>query len=437
MPFEEEYDIPYGQVSFDKVALKSLVLQLITGSIIISNDSKIDITKWAKSMPALYEKRFGKGKVGMNNFKIWAETYAEYLTWYITDEKLEELGFDNTEICAICAHDMIEELTKLPENDYIKGILMHSKVFNIMTTSEIENRVAEYERALEEAIEESNSVEGYENALQSPDNESPLTEEEQDILDQAVEDAHQEIPTNSATLLVDEATSRFSSAIWYENIQKKAVILAGVGGIGSYVGFLLARMKPTAMFIYDDDIVETVNMSGQLYGQSDLGRPKVSALAEMIRNYAGYSSVFAISERFTDESEASDIMICGFDNMAARRLFFNKWVNHVQSKPEEERKDCLFIDGRLTAEEFQVLCIRGDDEYNINRYNNEFLFSDAEADETICSYKQTTFCANMIASYMVNLFVNFCANQCEPLIDRDLPFLITYNAETMYLKTEV
>ena len=264
-----------------------------------------------------------------------------------------------------------------------------------------------------------------------------LSEEEQAILDQAVEEAHQEIPTNSATLLVDEATSRFSSAIWYENIQKKTVILAGVGGIGSYVGFLLARMKPASMFIYDDDIVETVNMSGQLYGQSDLGRSKVSALAEMIRNYAGYSSVFAISERFTDESEASDIMICGFDNMAARRLFFNKWVNHVQSKPEEERKNCLFIDGRLAAEEFQVLCIKGDDEYNISRYNNEFLFSDAEADETICSYKQTTFCANMIASYMVNLFVNFCANQCEPLIDRDLPFLTTYNAETMYLKTEV
>lgn len=264
-----------------------------------------------------------------------------------------------------------------------------------------------------------------------------LSEEEQAILDQAVEDAHQEIPTNSATLLVDEATSRFSSAIWYENIQKKTVILAGVGGIGSYVGFLLARMKPASMFIYDDDIVEAVNMSGQLYGQSDLGRAKVSALAEMIRNYAGYSSVFAINERFTNESEASDIMICGFDNMAARRLFFNKWVNHVQSKPEEERKNCLFIDGRLAAEEFQVLCIKGDDEYNINRYSNEYLFSDAEADETICSYKQTTFCANMIASYMVNLFVNFCANQCEPLIDRDLPFLTTYNAETMYLKTEV
>lgn len=124
LPFETGYgEIPYGQVSFDKTTLKSLVLQLITGSIIISNDSKIDIAKWAKSMPALYEKRFGKGKYGFNNFKLWAETYTEYLTWYVTDEKLEGLGFDGTEICAICAHDMIEELTKLPENDYIKGYI--------------------------------------------------------------------------------------------------------------------------------------------------------------------------------------------------------------------------------------------------------------------------------------------------------------------------
>ena len=178
-------------------------------------------------------------------------------------------------------------------------------------------------------------------------------------------------------------------------------------------------------------------MSGQLYGINDIGIAKVFALSNMIRDYANYNSVFAIKEKFTEETEASDIMICGFDNMSARKLFFNKWVNHTQSKPEEERKDCLFIDGRLAAEEFQVLCIKGDDTFNIDRYQREFLFSDSEADETICSYKQTTFCANMIASYMVNLFVNFAANQCNPLIDRDLPFLTTYNAETMYLKTEV
>jgi hypothetical protein len=64
------------------------------------------------------------------------------------------------------------------------------------------------------------------------------------------------------------------------------------------------------------------------------------------------------------------------------------------------------------------------------------LFDDSEAEETICSYKQTSFCANMIASVMVNCFVNFIANQCNPLIPRDVPFFTEYDASMMFFKTE-
>jgi hypothetical protein len=71
----------------------------------------------------------------------------------------------------------------------------------------------------------------------------------------------------------------------------------------------------------------------------------------------------------------------------------------------------------------------------MERYENEFLFSDEEAEETICSYKQTTFMANMIGSVIVNLFVNFVANEyCEELIKRDLPFYTEYSASSMYFK---
>lgn len=177
-------------------------------------------------------------------------------------------------------------------------------------------------------------------------------------------------------------------------------------------------------------------MSGQLYGTEDIGKYKVDALFDMIKNYSDYRSVFTHAERFTRESEAADIMICGFDNMEARKIFYSKWKNHVESKGDF-KNECLFIDGRLAAEEFQVLCIKGDDSINMERYEKEFLFADSEAEETICSYKQTTFMANMIASTMVNLFVNFVANQCNPLVERDLPFYTRYNAETMYFKTEM
>lgn len=269
--------------------------------------------------------------------------------------------------------------------------------------------------------------------------EAQLSPEEEAMLAAALESEHQEIPVNSQTIAVDETTSRFSGAIWYEEIQKQTVTLAGVGGIGSYVGFLLGRLKPQRLIIYDPDRVETVNMSGQLYGQTDVGNYKSLALANMVRNYANYNNIVALNDRFEANSEATDIMICGFDNMTARRTFYEKWKQKVLSYPagSDNRKKCLFIDGRLAAEEFQVLSIQGDDERAMVEYEDKWLFSDAEAEETICSYKQTTFMANMIASVMVNVFVNFVANQCGPIIDRDVPFFISYDASTMFTKVEM
>ena len=269
--------------------------------------------------------------------------------------------------------------------------------------------------------------------------ETQLSPEEEAMLAAALESEHQEIPVNSQTITVDETTSRFSGAIWYEEIQKQTVTLAGLGGIGGYVGFLLGRLKPQRLIIYDPDVVEAANMSGQLYGQTDIGVHKSTALTFMIENYANYNNIVALKRRFDADSEATDIMICGFDNMAARRTFYEKWKLRVLSYPadSDNRKKCLFIDGRLAAEEFQVLSIQGDDERAMVEYEDKWLFSDAEAEETICSYKQTTFMANMIASVMVNIFVNFVANQCGPIIDRDVPFFISYDASTMFTKVEM
>ena len=263
-----------------------------------------------------------------------------------------------------------------------------------------------------------------------------LNKEEEELLQKTIEEAHQEIPANSQTILVSEETSRFSGAIWYEEIQKKTITLAGVGGIGSYVGFLLSRMHPRQMYIHDSDVVEAANMSGQLYSTNDIGKLKVRALANMVRNYSNYYEVIEFNRRFTMDTAPTDIMICGFDNMTARGMFYSVWKSNVMYKPTEERAKCLFIDGRLAAEEFQILCITGDNEYAMNRYEREFLFTDEQAEATVCSYKQTTFCANMIASYMVNMFVNFVANECNPLVPRTLPFYTYYNAETLYLKIE-
>lgn len=234
---------------------------------------------------------------------------------------------------------------------------------------------------------------------------------------------------------INENNARFSSAIWFKEIQKQSILLAGCGGIGSYVAFLLSRMNPASIYLYDDDIVETVNMAGQLYSMSDVGKYKVDAIANKMAQYSLYKSIYAVRERFTSETPPLDIMISGFDNMQARKIFFKSWIDHVSSKPKEERKNCLYIDGRLAAEDLQVFCLRGDDITNIVKYKNTQLFSDEEADEALCSYKQTTYMANLIGSFIVNLFTNFVANK---IVDgmRELPYIISYSGDTMKFNME-
>lgn len=244
------------------------------------------------------------------------------------------------------------------------------------------------------------------------------------------------IPLNSPTLLVDESTTRFSGAEWFNEIQKARIIIAGIGGIGSNVAFQLARMIPANLTLYDDDIVEMVNMAGQLYSYNDVGKSKVDAIADMIGRYTSMRQVLAIKDKFASDKEPGDIMICGFDNMRARRVFFNSWYNHISDKSKEERSRCLYLDGRLSMDTLQILCIKGDDQYNIDRYEREFLFADYEADATVCSRKQTTYLACMIGSLMVNLFTNFIANSLNPVIPYDLPFFTEYDAQNTLFKTE-
>lgn len=118
-PFEE---FPIGEYHLNPLTIKSLTLQLITGSVILPNESRIDAVKWVKGMPSLYRKRFGEGKKGMEKFRVWAEGYIEFLCWYIEDESLEEIDeeWGGQALPAICAYDLLTELNKLPENEYIE-----------------------------------------------------------------------------------------------------------------------------------------------------------------------------------------------------------------------------------------------------------------------------------------------------------------------------
>ena len=241
---------------------------------------------------------------------------------------------------------------------------------------------------------------------------------------------------NSPTISMDESTSRFSGTEWYDEMLTKTIMIAGCGGIGSNLAYQIARLKPYSMILYDDDTVELANMSGQLFKRSDIGKTKVKAVHDMITAYTNTLNVTAIPHRFNPGTAATDIMLCGFDSMEARKTYYSAWKRHLLNIRQERWKNCFFMDGRLTVDCLQVFCLTGEDHYNMNKYETEFLFDDSQAEAEVCSQKQTTYLACMIGSIMTNLFINWVANSQDPVIPYKLPFFTQYEAQHMIFKIE-
>lgn len=115
-PGEENVEIPYGTITIDPDIVQSIVRQLVTSSIIISNESAVDVKKWANSMESLYRRRFGSVK----EFEYFASNYVDYLINYTYDgDVMAVINNDDSVMAALLAHDVREELKKLPKNPWL------------------------------------------------------------------------------------------------------------------------------------------------------------------------------------------------------------------------------------------------------------------------------------------------------------------------------
>ena len=233
-----------------------------------------------------------------------------------------------------------------------------------------------------------------------------------------------------------EANLRFRGAEWFESTQKN-VTLIGAGGLGSNIVVSLCRvLGDKALTIFDPDIVEHKNLAGQNFGISDIGLNKAVVVGSQCLNFNSELCVSVKDYRFDESQYADDITITGLDNMATRSLVFSKWLG-LMSDNEKINKKRLLIDARLSAEKWQIFCITGDNKAAQKEYEDKWLFTDEDADSDICSYKQTAFAAQMCASFVTNLYINFCTNLTKSDDDplrRYVPFMTEYDATQMILR---
>ena len=110
--------------------------------------------------------------------------------------------------------------------------------------------------------------------------------------------------------------------IQQQKLEELNLMIAGTGGLGTNQALQLQRIGVNKLYLYDYDQVEISNLNRQLcYGKNDIGRPKVEAAAEFLKQFNLETKVIAKKEKITLETEIPkdvDMIFDGMDNFDSR-----------------------------------------------------------------------------------------------------------------------
>ena len=122
-----------------------------------------------------------------------------------------------------------------------------------------------------------------------------------------------------------------------QRLLKGRVLLVGAGGLGCPTALYLAAAGVGKIGLVDADVVAKSNLQRQvLFGESDVGRPKVEAARDRLQDLNSGVDVVAHYELLTshnvfDVMDGYDIIVNGCDNFPTRYLVNDAAV--MQSKP--------------------------------------------------------------------------------------------------------
>ena len=107
-----------------------------------------------------------------------------------------------------------------------------------------------------------------------------------------------------------------------QRLEELKIMIAGTGGLGTNQALQLQRIGVKKIYLYDYDRVEISNLNRQLcYGRKDIGRPKVEAAAEFLKQFDLETEITAVNEKISEDTkipEDVDIIFDGMDNFESR-----------------------------------------------------------------------------------------------------------------------
>lgn len=196
------------------------------------------------------------------------------------------------------------------------------------------------------------------------------------------------------------------------------VTVIGTGGIGSATLIALAKMGIQYFYVYEDDLVEGVNIPSQLLRVSDIGKPKAQAVVEIAKLLAGevHGLIRPSRVRASTVLPPSAITISAVDSINARKAIWQ-----AVSKSEIR----WYLDARMGAEMFQLYTV---DMTVADNWYLKYILSlqEDEVPEDPCTARATIYTAFMAAGHI--------AHQAKRIImGQDVPKVIIHDIANMKL----
>lgn len=111
----------------------------------------------------------------------------------------------------------------------------------------------------------------------------------------------------------------------HKKVKEGTVAIAGLGGLGSNIAIMLARIGVGQLLLVDFDIVEPSNLNRQSYYISHLGLPKTTALEKQIKEINPFIKINTQTIKVTEENvkdlfSGYDIICEAFDKPDAKSM---------------------------------------------------------------------------------------------------------------------
>lgn len=159
------------------------------------------------------------------------------------------------------------------------------------------------------------------------------------------------------------------------------VDVVGCGSVGSRIAMEVAKLGVQNLHLWDFDIVEPHNIANQLFWLSDIGHPKVEALAAQITAACGLVPTIH-NERLEKPTVLGKVVFLAVDSMAARKQIF---LQSLHLKPTTD----VVIEIRMGVEELRVYGFNPRSRAEVKTWESLSNYDDTQTVENACQAQTT------------------------------------------------